>query len=377
MTVASPGEEKAAGSVLERLRALVELESPSEDEDRLRALAGHLARTLTDLGAAVERVEAPGVGEHLVARARGTEPQLEPVLILGHFDTVHPAGSFAPAFTVANGIARGPGVFDMKGGIACVLEALARLAGRGRAPRRPVVLLLTCDEETGSTTSRELIEALGREASAVLVPEPPLENGAAKTRRKGVALYRVDVTGKASHAGLDPDGGVNAAVELAHQVVAAASLGDRGAGTTVSVTRIGGGTASNVIPASAWALLDVRFTSADEARRIDRLLRSLTPATPGASVEVSGGTNRPPLERTPGVVALLERARSLATANGWTLAEGSAGGASDGCYTAALGTPTLDGIGPAGGGAHTPDEHVLVEDLERRVSLYARLLETL
>ncbi len=377
MTVAAGRPSDADSVILARLRTLVELESPSGDEARLRALAAHLAGELRAVGAEVERVDAPGVGEHVVARVPGEQAELPPVMILGHFDTVHPVGSFSPLFSVADGVVRGAGVFDMKGGIACVLEALTALARSGRRPRRPVVLLLTCDEETGSDTSRELIESLGRAASAVLVLEPPLEGGAAKTRRKGVSWYRVAITGRQAHAGLAPGRGVNAAVELAHQILAMADLADPRARTTVSVTEIGGGSASNVIPASAWAILDVRFDSAAEAERVEESLMALDPVHPEAHVSVSGGVNRPPLERTPEIAALLEQARALAEEDGWTLGEGSAGGASDGCYTGALGVATLDGLGPAGGGAHTLEEHVVTADLERRVSLYAGLLRAL
>jgi glutamate carboxypeptidase len=369
--------DRLTGATLERLRRLVELESPSADEAGLRAVAGDFAAELAATGAEVDTIDIEGLGEHVIGRLSGDASESKPVLILGHLDTVHPVGTFDPPFRVADGRAYGPGTFDMKGGMACMLEALARLREAGIRPRRPVVVLATCDEETGSATSRTLIEELGRAAHAVLVPEPPLPGGLAKTRRKGVAGYRIDVRGRASHAGLAPDDGVNAIIELAHQVLAASDLADPGAGTTVSVGIAGGGTATNVVPAEAWARVDVRFTAAAEADRVDAAIRALRPVSPGARLAISGGVNRPPMERTEGIAALYDHARALAAEDGWELGEGLSGGASDGSFTAGLGIPTLDGIGPDGAGAHAADEHVRIDDLHRRVRLYGRLLETL
>ena len=376
---------------LDRLRRLVELESPSHDEARLRAVAADFTAELVELGARVETVDVDGVGEHVIGRlpardgdghdagsdavpSETSEPghASAPILVLGHLDTVHPAGTFDPVFRLEDGRAYGPGTFDMKGGWACMLEALGRIA-----PRRPIVVLATCDEETGSDTSRSLIEAYGREAHAVLVPEPPAPDGSVKTRRKGVAWYRLTVHGRAAHAGAAPEEGVNAVVELAHQVLAITALADPAAGTTVSVTEAAGGTATNVVPARASAGVDVRFTSDAEAERVDAAVRALDPVLDDTRIELSGGINRPPMERTDGIAALYERARSAASEAGWELGEGASGGGSDGSFTAALGVPTLDGIGPAGAGAHATHEHVEVNDLARRVALYARLLETL
>lgn len=372
-----PDHAALTEAALARLERLVTLESPSDDEVRLRALAGDFAAELTACGAAVDTVDLPGVGEHVIGRLAGATPGLAPVMVLGHLDTVHPAGAFDPVFRLEGGRARGPGAFDMKGGWACVLEALARLKSAGSAPRRPVVVLATCDEETGSEHSEALIERLAAGACAVLVPEPPLPGGEAKTRRRGVAWYRLEVEGRASHAGLAPEDGVNAIVELAHQLVALEALADPDAGTTVSPGRVEGGTAPNVVPASASATVDVRFTTRAEAERLDAAIRSLQPALPGARVTVTGGINRLPMEPTEGSVALFRRARAAAAAAGWELGEGMSGGASDGSLTAALGIPTLDGIGPRGGGAHARDEHVLVDDLARRVVFLGRLLEML
>lgn len=364
-------------ATLARLRRLVELESPSGDEMRLRAVAAGFAEQLTVLGAATQTRDAPGVGEHVIGRLHGADSHLDPILVLGHLDTVHPVGAFDPVFRVEGERAYGPGTFDMKGGWACVLESIARLQAGGSGPRRPVIVLATCDEETGSETSWDLIETLAGEASAVLVPEPPFPDGGAKTRRKGVAWYRVTARGRSSHAGLAPDDGINAVLELAHQVLAIAALADRPAGTTVSVDMIEGGTASNVVPGSAWAEVDVRFTTMAEAERVDARIRSLVPALEGSVLEFRGGINRPPMERTEGVAALYGQARKIALEAGWDLSEGVSGGASDGSITAGLGVPTLDGIGPVGAGAHALDEHVDIGDLPRRVLLYGRLMETL
>lgn len=374
---ASADEAELREGALGRLRRLVELESPSTDEARLRAVAGWLAAELAAAGGEVDTVDMEGIGEHVIARFRGSEPSLEPVVVLGHVDTVHPVGTFDPVFRLDGGLARGPGVFDMKGGWACVLAAMARFRQEGGAPRRPTVLVATCDEETGSETSRGLIEDTARGAHAVLVPEPSLPGGAAKTRRKGVGWYRLEVTGRAAHAGVDPENGVNALVDLAHQVLAVTALADPAQGTTISVGEAGGGTASNVVPASAWASVDVRFATGAEGERVDRAIRGLEPRLDGASLRVSGGLNRPPVERTEANVALYRAARGLAAEAGWELGEGSTGGGSDGSFTAGIGVPTLDGIGPAGSGPHSVHEHVLVEDLPRRVRLYGRLLETL
>lgn len=364
--------------ILERLRRWVEHESPSRDEPACTALASDIASALAGTGADVELVDAPGCGCHVVARSAGREPGLDPVLVLGHFDTVHPRGTLErQPFRIIDGRAEGPGIYDMKSGIAVLAEALALLRETGSGPRRPVTALFTCDEEVGSGTSRPLIESLARGAAATLVLEPSLAGGAVKTARKGIAGYRLIAYGRAAHAGLEPEKGVNAILELAHQIVRISALAAPERGTTVSVGLASGGTATNVVPAEARAEVDVRFTTAAEQRRVDEAVRALTPVLPGARLTIDGGEDRPPLERTEGVVHLYRHARALAAELGFELGEGAAGGASDGNITAALGIPTLDGLGPVGGGAHAENEHVVVEDLVRRAALYARVLETL
>lgn len=366
-------------TVLERVRRFVEMESPSGDVARATALAEVVAAELAAAGAETRLVDAPGFGRHVQATVHGADPSAAPILILGHLDTVWPVGTLADRpFRVVDARAEGPGIFDMKSGLAVAIEALAELHRAARRPARPVRVLVTCDEEVGSTTSRPLIEELARGAAATLVLEPSLPGGAAKTARKGVGVYRLRFTGRAAHAGIDPAKGVSAVLEMAHQTLALHALAAPDRGTTVSVGPVRGGTVSNVIPAEAEAEVDVRFSTLDEGERVDAAIRSLRPVLPGAGVAlVEGGINRPPLERTAAVAALYRTARDLAGDIGFDLPEGSTGGGSDGCFTAALGIPTLDGLGPQGGGAHAVDEHILVADLPRRVALVRRLLEAL
>lgn len=364
--------------VLERLARLVGHETPSGDAARIDALAAALAEELTSIGGVVTRIPAAGLGTHVSARfpAAGDDPK--PVLVLAHLDTVHPVGSLAERpFRVEDGRAWGPGTYDMKAGLAVVVEALTLLHEAGERPRRPVHLLATCDEEIGSHSSRALIEDGAGEASCVLVPEPCRPDGGVKTARKGVGVYTLHADGVAVHAGIDSGGGVNAIVELAHQILGLADLADAGRGTTLNAGVIRGGTASNVVPAAARVEIDVRFRALDEGQRVDAALRALTPALSGARLRLDGGINRPPLERTPAVVALYEKARDLAEELGFALPEGETGGASDGCFTAAMSVPTLDGLGVLGDGAHALHEHVVIEDVPRRVALFGRLFQTL
>mgnify|MGYP001184926959 CR=1 FL=1 len=364
--------------VLDRLRRWVEHETPSGDEPACIALATDIASVFSGAGAEVETVDAPGWGRHVVARLPGREAGLDPIVVLGHLDTVHKRGTITrQPFRIVDGRAEGPGIYDMKAGLAVLAEAAILLRETGSMARRPVTIVMTCDEEVGSETSRVLIESLARGAAATLVLEPSLSDGAAKTRRKGVAIYRVTAHGRASHAGLEPEKGVSAILELTRQIADLWTLEKPEIGTTINVGLISGGTASNVVPAEAWAEIDVRFTTDDEARRIDDAVNALRPALPGARLTIEGGVNRPPFERTDEVVRLYHHARELAAEIGFELGEGGAGGASDGNFTAALGVPTLDGLGPLGGGAHSTEEHVVIADLTRRAAFYGRLLETL
>ncbi|MEX2611595.1 MAG: M20/M25/M40 family metallo-hydrolase [Gemmatimonadota bacterium] len=373
---APPAE--VAERVLARLRRYVEVETPSNDEARLGALAELLAADLEALGGRVERQPAPALGMNLLARVEGREDALEPVVILAHLDTVHPVGTLARMpFRVDEGAVRGPGVYDMKGGVAVALEALAALLAAGSAPRRPLLLALTCDEEIGSHGSEALIADVARRAAAVLVPEPCLEDGGVKTARKGVATYRLDVTGSAAHAGHEPQQGASAIHELAHQILAVLPLADGERGTRLNVGTIKGGSASNVVAAGAQALVDVRLQEPGEGGRVAAAMAALEPRDPGTSVRALLQEDRPPLVRTDAVAALYDHAREVARELGVALTEGRSGGGSDGSLAAAAGAAVLDGLGPLGGGAHADSEHVVLADLPYRVALMAGLLDTL
>jgi len=352
---------------------LAAIESPSDDLPALARMVGRL-HDLFDRFGAVERFTDGGAGEHFLVRVPGRTDE-RPALALCHYDTVWPIGSIERyPVRMGDGELRGPGVFDMKGGIVCLLYALQALDGR---PRRPLWVLFTADEETGSHTSRPLIERLAGDCAHVLVYESPLPRGALKTARKGVGRYDIRITGRAAHAGVEPEKGISAILEAAHQVIAVHALNDPGRGTTVNAGVLHGGTRPNVVAAQAEIAVDVRVARADEAARIDAALHGLQPVLSGARIEVVGGLNRPPMERIPATAALFERARAIAASMGVDLGEGATGGGSDGNFTAALGLGTLDGLGPEGGGAHAADEHVLIESLPRRAALSAGLLAEL
>jgi glutamate carboxypeptidase len=365
------------GRVLGRIRRYVERETPSRAAAELVALSEMIEHELRSLGASVQRYDAPGLGRNLLAELPGQEA-VEPLLLLAHLDTVHPFGTLAERpFRIAEGRAYGPGIYDMKAGLAASLEALAWLRERGLSPRRPVRLLITCDEEIGSHSSRPLIEEHARAAAAVLVPEPSLPDGGVKTFRKGVSTYRLEAFGRAAHAGIEGAAAISATAELAYALCAILDLARHDRGTTVSIGMIGGGTASNVVAAAAWAVVDVRLAEDGEARRVHQTMLALRARNPAARVSVRLSEQRPPLVRSAAVVALYQRAREAAAELGVELTEGGTGGGSDGSIAAAVGAATLDGLGPRGGGAHATDEHIIVDDLPFRVALIARLFETL
>jgi glutamate carboxypeptidase len=351
-------------ALIEDLRTLVECESPSADPEALARSADLVAR----LGTAHLGVEPERLGIHLRWRLGGPTR----VLVLAHHDTVWPLGSLLThPFGIADGVLRGPGSFDMKTGLAMALHVLASLDDR-----TGVTLLVTGDEEVGSPSSRTLIEDEARGADAALVLEASAD-GALKLERKGTSIYRVLVKGRAAHAGLEPEKGVNASVELAHQVLAVAALGDPALGTTVTPTVATSGTTGNTVPAEASFAVDVRARTVAEQRRVDAAVRALAPALPDAALEIEGGINRPPLERALSA-GLFARAAGIAEASGLPPLTGVAvGGASDGNFTAGVGTPTLDGLGAVGGGAHADDEHVLVDRIADRTALLRALIADL
>ncbi|MEW6737046.1 MAG: M20 family metallopeptidase [Acidobacteriota bacterium] len=362
--------------LIELIRSFVEIETPSGDATRIGQLAELVAKHLLELGARVDIITtAGGPSVHALVGASETKPRL---LIVGHCDTVWPTGTLARLpFRKADGCLYGPGVFDMKSGIAITLAALGALQQLRRQPARPLELFFSCDEEQGSHSTRAQIEEMARNAHAALVLEPPLPGGRVKTARKGIGQYRLIAQGRAAHAGVAPEKGISAVEELSHQVIKLHSLTDHARGISVNVGVIAGGTMSNVVAAEASAEIDVRFwTQADEAH-IVTALNSLKPVLPGAQIKVNGYVNRPPLERSPGIVELYQHARTLAHELGFELNEGKTGGGSDGNFIAAIGTPVLDGLGPDGDGAHAEYEHVLIDNLAPRAALITRLLETL
>ncbi|MBX6313858.1 MAG: M20 family metallopeptidase [Isosphaeraceae bacterium] len=363
-------------AMLDALEELVGRESPSRDKPALDALARSIGATFTQLGGAVEIVANEAGGDHVVARFGSSRPiDVRPALVLGHFDTVWPAGTLTRSpFRIEDGRAFGPGTFDMKASLVLIVEALAALRALAVPLPRPVVVVLTSDEEIGSPTSRELIELEARDCVYALVLEPPLPGGLLKTARKGTGGYLIEVEGRAAHAGVEPEKGLSAIRELAHQILKVYELARPEVGTTINVGVVAGGTAANVVAAYASAQVDVRIGTRDEAQRVDEAIRALIPRAPGARVVVSGGLNRPPMERTERTAALFEQARRLGATLGLDLAEGATGGASDGNFTAALGIPTLDGLGAEGAGAHAADEHILIDSLPERAALLATLL---
>jgi glutamate carboxypeptidase len=356
------------------LSGLVEHESPSRDKGALDALGSSLADRLRRLGGSVEVFGNERGGDHLLARFPGPAG-LRPALILGHFDTVWPRGTLDRLpFRVEGGRVFGPGTYDMKAGLTLFLQVMAEFQGALISTPRPIWALFTTDEEIGSPTSRRLIEEVARQSAYVLVLEPPLADGSLKTARKGVGRFHLEIQGKAAHAGVAPEDGRSAIVELAHQVLRIQDLQDPSAGTTLNVGVIQGGTTPNVVPANAWAEIDVRVTSMAEADRVTRAIHGRIPATPGVDILVTGDFNRPPMERSPAIAALFEEARRIGRKLGLELTEGSTGGGSDGNFTAALGIPTLDGLGVRGGGAHADDEHIRIDSLPERAALLAALL---
>jgi glutamate carboxypeptidase len=372
-----PELEPRRQEMVDLLGRLVSIQSPSDDRPSLDRFALELETLFGDFGE-IERIEPddPERGRHLRLVVDGQDGAGEHAVALCHYDTVWPLGTLQriPFSVDADGVARGPGCFDMKGGIVELYFALKALRARDLKPARQLRVLFTSDEELGSPTSRPLIEQTARGASAAYVLESPLPGGTLKTARKGTGDFLVRITGRAAHAGVEPQKGISATGELAHQVLALHALNDYTLGTTVNVGVVHGGTRPNVVAAEAEAHVDIRVDTLAEAERIEAAIRGLQPHLPGAVLDVEGGLNRPPMERSAAMGALFEQARLNAAAMGVDLREGSTGGGSDGNFTAAMGVPTLDGLGPEGEGAHAAHEHVDTESFPRRVALLAGLL---
>ncbi|HMG76485.1 MAG TPA: M20 family metallopeptidase [Pyrinomonadaceae bacterium] len=360
--------------------ALVETESPSGDKDGSSEIVSLVASAAGSISAvsSVERITSEDFGEHVRIRAFTEENDAPPIVILGHTDTVHPRGAIKERPWRADGNRiYGPGIFDMKANCALALEALRACETTNTLPKSPVTILLTCDEESGSPSGRSLVEEEAKNARAVLVPEPPASGGRVKTARKGTGIFAIEVHGRAAHAGLDPEKGVSAVLELARQTIRLTNLNDPAVGTTVTVTVVQGGTHSNVVPAEASGEIDMRFSSAAEGRRIESAILNLKPFDERAQVVVSGSLNRPPMERTEKVLKLYEQARAIAGLLDFDLGEASVGGASDGNFVGALGVAVLDGLGIEGDGAHASHEHIIVDNIALRGALLAGLIASL
>jgi glutamate carboxypeptidase len=365
--------EREQSWLFDLARALVLRESPSDDVAALEQCAAELASRLAQAGASISRVDGGSTAAHLVAEWPGAGPA---VLLLGHFDTVWPVGQLERMPLVErDGKLFGPGILDMKAGVAIGATAAKAIAASLPEARRPrVTLLVTSDEEVGSRSSRAEIERRARESAAVLVLEPALAGGAVKTARKGVGEFHLTAHGVPSHAGANPEAGASAVHELARQITAIEAMNDPARGLSVNVGVIAGGTRSNVVAEDASALVDVRVSRMEDAARIEAALSQLAPVNPRVRLEIRGRVGRPPMERTAGVARLFEIARAVAREMGRELQEGATGGASDGNFTAALGVPTLDGLGALGEGPHALHEHVLVNELVPRAALVAGLM---
>jgi glutamate carboxypeptidase len=365
--------------IVQTILQLVETESPSDNKGAVDRLGALLAGMFEALGGHAKFHRVQNFGNHLQVDFDGTRGG-KPVMLLGHLDTVYPLGTLATMpCRLADGRLWGPGSFDMKSGIAFMLHAIEALRAwhEDKLPR-PVTVLLVSDEEVGSETSRLITENLAKKSAAVLVLEPSHgPKGAVKTARKGIGEYVLKVKGKAAHSGLDFEKGQSAIVELARQIIAISKLVDLKRGLTLNVGTVQGGTRVNVIPAEASAVLDVRVARKKDAAGIDRRLRSLKPFNRKCKLEIIGGMNRPPMERTLTVASLYKKAAEIAKQFGWKLEEASVGGGSDGNFTSGLGIPTLDGLGGVGEGAHATHESILISELPKRAALLATLIEAI
>jgi glutamate carboxypeptidase len=369
--------ERHQPEMLQSLQQIVEIESPSDNKAAVDKLGEFLAQQFSNLGGRVRIHRASDYGNHLqIEFASG--PGHKPVMLLGHFDTVWPLGTLPRMpFRIESGRVYGPGVLDMKAGIVMMIYAVLALR-EARATHRPVTIFLDTDEEVGSASSRFITESIARECEAVLVLEPGQgPQGHLKTSRKGVGDFVIRVKGRASHAGVDFEKGQSGIVELARQILEITKFVDPARGITVNPGVVQGGTRSNVVAAEAWTHVDIRLARMADKAELEQKFANLRPFNPECSIEVTGGLNRPPMERTAGTVRLFELAQSLAKELGMELAESATGGGSDGNFTSALGIPTLDGLGAAGEGAHAVHESIFLDEFARRTALLAGLIESI
>lgn len=365
--------------MLALLRSFVETESPSHDKAAVDVLVQTVAGEWKKRGANIEIVRQRQFGNQIIVKLPFRRKFGRQILVLGHMDTVYPAGTLAKTpFRIDRTRVWGPGTFDMKAGLVMALAATDALYALELFPRRDITMLWTSDEEVGSGASRYIIEREARKSDAVLVLEPSFgPAGCLKTERKGVGEARIIVTGRSAHAGIDPQNGVNAVHELALQITRLLKLNNPKRGTTVQANVIEGGTVTNVVAAQASASVDVRVAHSADGRGLNGKLHALRPILPGAKLKILGGVNRPPMEKTARSRALFAHAQRLAAEMGVKLGEASTGGGSDGNFTAAVGAPTLDGLGAVGDGAHSPREHVVISSLSERAALVAALLATI
>jgi len=363
------------GEMVEQVREMVVCESPTHNKPACDALCAYLAQQFEALGGRVKIHHQPKAGNHLLVEFAGPRGR-KPVLLLGHYDTVYDLGTLATMpWREQSGRLHGPGVFDMKSGIAQIMFALRALREVNGGITRPVKVWLVSDEEEGSDSSRALTEKLASQCDAVLVCEPAGPGGALKTARKGVGGFLIKVTGQASHSGLDFEKGQSAILELSHQIQAVSRLTDLKRGITLNVGVIRGGTRTNVVAAEAMAEVDLRIARKSDGPVMERKVKSLRPVNRKCQLHIEGGVNRPPLERTKQVAALFQTARKVALELGFPLDEIAVGGGSDGNFTGGLGIPTLDGLGAVGEGAHAQHESVIAAELPRRAALLAGLIE--
>ncbi|HWI62340.1 MAG TPA: M20 family metallopeptidase [Symbiobacteriaceae bacterium] len=368
--------EQHKQAIINDLQEFVTLESPSLDKAAVDRLSRVLAERFAAAGASTEFIGREERGDLLRMRwGQGREPGQ--TMVLCHMDTVFNIGDIAKnPLRIENGRLYGPGTSDMKAGFTLLLWALRCMQELGLQPRREVLALLTSDEEIGSHASRSVIEEEARRSAIALVAEPAMPpKGALKTWRKGTADYRLHITGKPAHAGADPTKGISAVEELAHHILTLQKLTDMSVGTTVNVGVISGGSRANVVAPEAYAHIDVRFMTMEEAQRIDSTIRGLKPVLPGIGLRVEGGMNRPPMVRNDATVALFRKAQALAAELGLEVDEMGTGGASDGNFTSGAGCPTIDGLGACGDGLHTFDEYVEIDSLPVRAALLVRLLQ--
>lgn len=365
-------------TILDTIEQLVTLESPSDVKAAVDRVATVLVSRFEQLGGKVRVHASEKFGNHIQVDFRGNSRQ-KPLLLLGHMDTVYPVGTISKMpFRLGKHRVWGPGVFDMKAGIALLLHVIeGLLQWNNSVPPRPMTVLLVSDEEVGSASSRQITERLARQSEAVLVLEPAAgPKGAIKTARKGIGEYTLQVQGVSAHSGLDFEKGHSAVLELSRQILRLSELADPQRGTTINTGKISGGTRTNVVPAEASALMDLRVKTKRDAERLHRRLMSLRPFDPKCRITIRGGMNRPPMERTAKVGALYRKAAQIARELGWKLEEAAVGGGSDGNFTAALGVPTLDGLGAVGDGAHAVHESVVVSELPKRAALLAGMLSS-